>query len=137
MVKEAINFRYEIGAGKRVRLIHRNRKSGRLTGGFMHFPPGCNAVVQVRILVAGPASGQERQIIPIQDEYVALDDANWEFELDEDIIKDDNILVEMRNTGGSKHQITVIVTRYSDEPTQTKLEKEDKKERAQKRRDNR
>lgn len=134
MVKEAINFRTEVEAGYAVRLAHKNKKSGKLTGGFMHFPPGCNAVVQVRLLVSSPTAGQERQIIPIQDEYIALDDSQWEFELDEIVLKGDDILVDIRNTGAADHKISVVVTRYSGDPTQAELEKESQKRKAEKQR---
>lgn len=129
MPSEQINFRYEVSAGTSLRLAHRSRKPGRLTGGFMHFPPGCNAVVQVRVLISSPSLGGIRQVTPIQDQYVALDDANWEFTLDEEILKDDQILVDMRNTGAQDHQITVIVTRWSEEPTQIKMKKEEQQAR--------
>lgn len=127
MPSEQISFRHEVPAATSLRLSHRNRKPGKLTGGFMHFPPGCNAVVQVRILISSPSLGGIRQMTPIQDQYVALDDANWEFTLNEEVLKDDLILVDMRNTGALPHQITVVVTRESKAPTQIGMKKEEER----------
>ena len=125
MVSEQINFNYEIPAGQGVRLAHRNKKEGKLTGGLFHFPDGCNGVVQVRILISAPTLGGIRQITPINNDFISLNDAAWEFTLEEQLKKNDEILVDMQNNGAEAHTISVVVTRWSDQPTQTELDVEE------------
>ncbi len=127
MVSEQINFRRAVAAGVAVRLAHRNQKAGRLTGGLFSFPDGCNNAVQVRILISSPSLGGIRQVTPIANAYIALNDANWEFTLDEAVLKDDLILVDIRNTGAEAHTISVVVTRQSEEKTQVEHEAAERK----------
>lgn len=92
----------------------------------MHFPPGCNSVVLVRIMLQLDRKGNVQQMTPVDDKYIALDDANWEFTLDERVKKEDKVLVEMINQGAQEHQISVIVTQ--EYPSPERMVEERKKE---------
>jgi len=75
----------------------------------MHFPSGCNALVQVRMLLG--IGGTQIQVTPIDDQFIALDDANYPFIVDREVSKDDIIYVEINNYDSvNAHQISVIVT---------------------------
>jgi len=121
LVSEQINFRYEIEEGTTVRLGFRIRKPGKLTKGFMHFPDGCVSAVLVRMLISSKHAGGIRQVCPVGQNFIALNDSEWEFTLDEWVVKEDVILVDMENQGQEPHQISVIITRWSDVPTDSEL----------------
>jgi hypothetical protein len=80
-----------------------------LTEGFMHFPDGCNALVYVRVQLG--ISGTIIQVTPIEDDYIALNDANFPFLIDRQMRKKDKIIVEIINYDSTNsHQISVIIT---------------------------
>jgi len=126
---EQINFRETVPAGTAYLLSYQFLKNGILTGGFMHFPPGCNAVVLVRIMLQLDRKGNVQQMTPVDDKYIALDQANWEFTLDEAVKKEDKVLVEMINQGAQEHQISVIVTQEYPSPAQVVEERKRESER--------
>jgi len=113
MPAEQINFRYNLPASTGVRLLYRLKKGGYLMEGLMHFPAGCNALVQVRVMLG--IGGQQIQVTPIDNQFIALDDANYRFIIDRRVSKDDIIYVEMNNYDAvNTHQISVIVTLSSE-----------------------
>lgn len=113
MPAEQINFRYDVPEATEVQLAYRLKKDGWLTDGFMHFPLGCNALVQVRMLLE--IGGVLKLITPIENEFIALDDANYPFLIDRGISRLDRIIVEIRNTDeDNEHQISVIITWSSE-----------------------
>lgn len=126
MPSEQINFRETVPAGIAYLLSYQFLKDVHLTSGFVHFPPGCNAVVLVRIMLQLGRKGNVIQTTPIDDKYIALDDANWAFTLDEHCRKEDKVLVEMINQGAQEHQISVIVTQ--EYPSPERMVEERKKE---------
>ena len=95
----------------------------------MHFPPGCNSVVLVRIMLQLDRKGNVQQMTPIDDQYIALDQANWEFTLGDNVKKEDKVLVEMINQGAQEHQITVVVTQEYPSPEEMMKERKEESER--------
>lgn len=73
-------------------------------GVAMHFPSGCNALVDVAI------GHSDKQIYP-RSGYISLNDASPVFSVSEDIANEELIWVEINNAdGGNSHTITVILT---------------------------
>jgi hypothetical protein len=113
MPAEHINFRYTVPAATGVQLAYRLKRSGWLRTGFIHFPSGCNALVYVRVLLE--AKGVLRQLAPIENEYIALDDANFPFEINTQIAKDERIIVDIENYDDTfPHQISIIIAWASE-----------------------
>jgi len=109
MPSRLINFRYTVPASKGVELEHEIKEAGYLADGFMHFPDGCNALVHVRVRLA--IRGTIIQIAPIEDDYIALNDATINFRIDEKVEVKDKILVEIINYDSvNPHTISVIIT---------------------------
>jgi len=70
----------------------------------MHFPSGCNALVDVAV------GHSDKQSYPRQN-YIALNDASPVFTTAEKIAYNEPIWVEIRNAdGGFAHTITIILT---------------------------
>jgi hypothetical protein len=113
MPAKQINFRYNIEPSKGVELEYEITEDGWLTEGFMHFPDGCNALVHVRVRLG--ISGTIVQVTPIENDYIALNDANFPFLIDYQVHKKDKILVEIINYDSvNPHQISVIITWASE-----------------------
>ena len=86
----------------------RIENSGTITQCVMHFPPGCNALVEVRMLHNGKA------ICPV-DGYIALDETTPVFGLLEPCREGDTITAEFINHDESyEHTISVIVSIESE-----------------------
>ena len=108
MPSEQINIRYDCPKSTGVVLRQEIRKDGWLTDGFMHFPPGCNALVQVRMMLE--TGGRRLEVTPIQNQFIALDDANYVYPIDIEVKMRDAIIVEVNNYDSvNAHQISVIV----------------------------
>lgn len=108
MPSEQINIRYDCPASTGVVLRWEIRKDGWLTDGFMHFPPGCNALVQVRMMLE--TGGRRIEVTPIQNQFIALDDANYAYPIDIEVKMRDAVVVEINNYDAvNPHQISVIV----------------------------
>ncbi len=76
--------------------------SGQLNQIIVHFPPGCSALVDVRVFL------NSEQILPNLG-YLALDDATPTFSFAKVIRMGDNLRVEMVNTDDTyPHTISVI-----------------------------
>lgn len=110
MPSSQINYRYTIPAGAVRELSYEMKKDAILTEGFMHFPPGCVGAVQIRVLLERDKFGNIKQVTPVNDDYVALDDATYPFVLDEEIEKGDKVIVQIRNTGANEHTVSAIIT---------------------------
>ena len=66
-----LNFRETIQSGQGVRITHSFREEGHITRVLFHFPPGCNGLVEMRLLK------DERAFFPVQG-HLALDSATPE-----------------------------------------------------------
>jgi len=108
MPSEQINIRYNCPASTGVVLRQEIRKDGWLTNGFMHFPPGCNALVQVRMMLE--TGGRRIEVTPVEHQFIALDEANYAYPIDIEVKMKDAIIVEVNNYDSTNdHQISVIV----------------------------
>jgi len=94
------------------------KRDGWLKDGFIHFPGGCNALVDVRVVI-GYKGGEEVQVCPIEYQYVALDDANYYFDVDRDVRRDDYVQVVINNHDSTwTHTISVILTWFASRPVE-------------------
>lgn len=108
MPSEQINIRHDCPDSTGVVLRWEIRKDGWLTDGFMHFPPGCNSLVQVRMMLE--TGGRRIEVTPVRNQFIALDDANYAYPIDIEVRKRDAIIVEINNYDSvNSHQISVIV----------------------------
>lgn len=122
MPSEQINIRYNCLKRTGVVLRQEIRRDGWLTDGFMHFPPGCNALVQIRMMLE--TGGRRIEVTPRENQFVALDDANYAYPIDIEVKMKDAIIVEINNYDSvNAHQISVIVnwstTRIPGQPGET------------------
>lgn len=107
-----INFRRNVLAGTGVELRYQMKRKGWLTTGLMHFPAGCNSLVQVKVsLIRRETPLVKEEIAPIDELFIALDDTTFPFIVDQKVTLNDEIVVEIANTDGANpHQISVIMT---------------------------
>lgn len=113
--EEQINFRYAIAAQTTAELHYRVKDPGMLTAGFIHFPPGCQALVRVRVMVGRKKGSEAIKITPIDDQYIALDDANYSFNLNQKVYRGDNIIIQLGNYDkDNPHTITVLLSKVKD-----------------------
>lgn len=103
-------FRKEVAALQGVKLVTEVNFSGYIRSVLIHWPGGCNALVEVRVGLRG------EQIVPTESgEFVALDDATIMFPpspmmFDKQIVGGERIWVEIKNGDNSNaHTISVIV----------------------------
>lgn len=110
MPAEQINFRYEVPESTGVQLLYRLKRAGWLTEGMIHFPTGCSALVQVRMLLG--LSGKLIQVTPIENQFIALDGPpNYVFPIDRQVAVNDEIWIELNNYDGTNHhQISVVIS---------------------------
>lgn len=110
MPYEQINFRRTVDPLTGVVLRYELTRKGRLSSGFVHFPSGCNGLVYVRVLITSKKQ-YIKQVCPIGDEYIALDDANYPFHIDQPVEAGDLIFVEIYNHDATyQHTISTIIT---------------------------
>lgn len=99
-----IPFSYNLAALEGVRLEEEVPFAGYIKQVMIHWPEGCNALVDVK------TGGGIEQLCP-RAGYLALNDATPTYPFNEWITDHDIIWVEMRNTDGlNSHSITVVVT---------------------------
>lgn len=100
---EQIPFAYNLSALEGVTLTEKAPFSGYITQVTIHWPDGCNALVDVRI------GHGTKQFCP-DDGYLALNDATPTYPFNEWVSDNEEIWVEMRNTdGGNSHAITATI----------------------------
>jgi hypothetical protein len=101
---EQIQFRQTLAILQGVRLTDSVPIDGRLTSVTLHFPPGCNAAVDIAF------GYQTRQIIPFEG-FIALDAATPVFPVSEMVKRNETLWVVMRNGDPiNTHTPSVIVT---------------------------
>jgi len=105
---QQVNFRYTVPAGVGIRAVEQVPLDGRISSVCFHFPPGAMGWVQVAF---GHGS---RQIMPIGG-FLQLDNATPVFPTSEDVRRNEDIWVVIRNTDGiNPHTISVVVTIEGD-----------------------
>lgn len=98
-----INFRRTVSAQDSDTQTKESTILGTIKNVILHFPPGCNALVEVRV------SHGTKQIVP-REGYIALNDATPTFEVNEPINVGDSILVEIINHDSTySHTISTII----------------------------
>jgi len=103
-VIEQIPFAYTLAALQGVMLTEYAPFSGYIRQVMIHFPPGCNALVEVRI------GHSTKQFCP-KNGYLALDDASPIFQFNEWVSDHEEIFVEMRNGDtANPHNISCTVS---------------------------
>jgi hypothetical protein len=81
---------------------------GKITQITVHFPNGCNALVQVAV------SWKGNQILPISG-FIALNDTTPQFSANTPVQNDDLLTVQINNgDAGNAHTITVIISIEED-----------------------
>jgi hypothetical protein len=100
-----LNFRETIQPGQGVRITQSFREAGKITRVLFHFPPGCNALVEMRLLK------DEKPIFPVSG-FLALDDATPERQnLDIDYYAKEPLTLEVLNRDAvNPHTPTCTVT---------------------------
>jgi len=98
-------FTRNVLAGQGVKITQDSPLKGTVVEVMEHFPPGCNALVDVMV---GRSS---KQFVP-QSGYIALDNATPIFRsINEPVNENESVWVEMRNRDAmNPHNITVTVT---------------------------
>lgn len=83
---------------------------GKITQVSIHFPSGCNSLVEVRLYLVN-LGGNVEYIVPSKDEeYIALDDVTQPFNINYPIKKDSTLKVDIINHDSVySHTITAIV----------------------------
>lgn len=100
---EQIPFSYNLAALQGVMLNEHAPFSGYIKQISIHWPPGCNALVDVRV------GHGTKQFCP-NEGYLALDNVTPTYPFNERIADHEEIWVELRNTDGvNSHAITVTV----------------------------
>jgi len=101
---EQVPFAYDLAALQGVTLDEYAPFSGYIKQVSIHWPDGCDALVDVRL------GHGTKQFCP-DDGYLALNDATPTYPFNEWVDDHEEIWVEMRNTdGGNPHSITVTIT---------------------------
>lgn len=104
---EQIPFAFNLAPLQGVTLRQPAPFSGYIKEVTIHWPAGCNALVDVRV---GHGVSQFTQFCPIQG-FLALNDVTPTYHFNEWVGKDENIMVEMRNTDAvNPHNITVTAS---------------------------
>jgi len=112
--EKQINFRYSIAASTSIELSYEMDHDARLTEGFMHFPPGCNSLVEMRVLVGSGSA--RKQVTPINNDFIALDDATYHFVLDQKLERKEKVFVEISNYDqDNAHAVSAIISYVTEE----------------------
>ena len=78
--------------------------TGKVTQITVHFPNGCNALVDVAVKV------KNQQILPVSG-FIALNDTTTPFPASTDVKANDDLFVQVNNgDGANPHTITVVVS---------------------------
>lgn len=100
---EALNFRQDLSPLQGIRETQTVLTDGKITQIVMHFPSGCNGLVNVKVLRGSSP------ILP-RDGFIALDNTTEKFDLDIKVRRSETITVVYENTDGTySHKISVIV----------------------------
>jgi len=101
---EQIVFQRQLNPLEGVRLTSPIPITGKMTAVTMHFPDGCNSLVDIAV------GYLTKQLVPLED-YIALNNATPVFVASEPVKKDDECWCEILNGDAiNAHTISVIVT---------------------------
>ncbi|KKL09285.1 hypothetical protein LCGC14_2567400 [marine sediment metagenome] len=100
---EMIRYQYALGSGVGVRMYENSPFTGHITSVTIHWPGGCNALVDIAIWHG------TRQFCPGEG-YLALNDATPQYDFNEPVNKDEEIWVDLANASAFSHTITVTVS---------------------------
>lgn len=101
--RELLNFRAAVPAASMVRLSDNPTLNGKIVQVEVHFPDGCNALVNVAVYK------DSDKFLP-RDDFLALNDVTRPYYLNLPIKKTDTIIVEIWNGDGlNPHTISVII----------------------------
>jgi len=119
--EKQINFRHTVEAATSVELSYEMDRDSRLTEGFMHFPPGCNSLVEMRVLIGSGSA--KKQVTPINNDFIALDDATYHFVLEQKLARKEKVFVEISNYDeDNDHAVSTIISYTTDEEAVTSEE---------------
>ena len=109
--KVILNFRKTVPSLTYEKVEHPIIYRGKITKVSMHFPPGCNSLVEARLIFID-SEGEIHYIVPsIPDSYIALDDVTQPFEVDFEITGRGTLRAEFQNHDNTwEHTISIIVT---------------------------
>ena len=103
MIKQ-LNFKKTVSALTEEKETQYSPLTGRIMSAILHFPPGCNSLVEILI------RHKTEQILPEPPGGIALDDATPTFNLNHPVVKDEPIEVVWRNHDGlNSHTCPVII----------------------------
>jgi len=102
-----INFRQTVQPGQGIRVVQSWHIEGKITQVMFHFPPGCNGLVEMRLLK------DEKPFYPVQG-FLALDDATPVYYVNAEYYAKEPLTVEILNHDGfNAHTPTItVVIRY-------------------------
>jgi hypothetical protein len=102
---EQVNFRQVLAALQGVRLTEIVPIDGIITSISLHFPLGCAALVNIAV------GYQTKQILPMMQGFVALDNATPVYPINERVKKNDTLWCVMTNGDAiNAHTPTVAIT---------------------------
>lgn len=102
-----INFRETVSAGQGIRVTESYREAGKITQVMFHFPDGCDALVQMRLLK------DHHPFYPVHG-YLALNDATPVYYVQANYYPNEPLTCEILNRDdGNPHTVTcTVVIRY-------------------------
>lgn len=104
---DGVRFEINAAATTSYTLTDWSPRKGKITQLTMHYPAGCNGLVNVAFFK------RAQPIYPSHD-YIALNDANPQFMINEPVEKDEELNVIVDNGDVFPHRIVVIVTIEGD-----------------------
>lgn len=109
LVPKQYRFSTPLAAGATARMTVASELSGKIVTVTMHWPTGCNSLVDLAFGRSAVAS--DEWLCPsTPNTYLALENATPVFKLDADVRRDDILWVEFRNRDGAwPHTPAVIV----------------------------
>ena len=109
-LSEILNFRKTVSSLRGETISKVVPFTGAITQVSMHFPAGCNSLVEVR-LYSVDLNGEIHYIVPSNsEEYIALDDVTQPFNISYIVTKGSILNVEILNHDSvNSHTITTIV----------------------------
>lgn len=122
MPAEVINIYQDAASEQGYELSEEIQHDGYLSSGYIHFPPGCAGLVQVRVSVE--VKGSYNAVAPVDDfernrpQFIQLDDFTLPFPIDLDVKSGERIKVEINNYDKVEdHAITVLVYWWDHKPS--------------------
>ena len=102
-----LNFRETVQSGQGIAVTQSFREAGKITQIMFHFPLGCNALVEMRLLK------DLRPFYPLRD-YLALNDASPVYYVEADYYAREPLTFEILNRDAiNPHTVTcTVVIRY-------------------------